>query len=784
MTAKKIGYLLCSILFLTFMFIYGCGDDSRGYWIEQAGDKSINLAGGDGTVGYGGYGGWIDEIYSYFDVIFSKTGSVDTGFAIPDYKAPINLGARGIIGDEDYVLQVYQNGDPKPPEGDTYLILGYSNVFISDGVGNIDTANLDPIATGAQINAGVTVTVGLNMAWYGNSGQETCWISFPNDVVINGTIKTKDLTTGNLGGATIDFRLGATATARDKGILYIDANRIFMGTTGKIDTKGDDATVDGDRGGCGGAVWLYADYGGVFFNGGSIDARGGNGLGTGWGGDGATYDNWNPDGIYIWSDSVIINKAAMDASGGNGSDGGYAGYVEFYCYSHIYNTAALTSNGGAGAAGYGGDAEDDGGIYIYSYYASVFNSGALTSNGGSGATDAGDGGEIYIYGAYSGYAGNIVNSGALTANGGAATGGYGGYGGYIDLETYGGDVKTSGAITANGGNSTEGYGGYGGYLYFGSWEGEDYGEGNDVVPGDILVTGNISLKGGTGAYGGHGGRMQAYNDYSYYDHTKRATIEFLGYGATPGVNLNGGNGVTEGGWGGWFYIETYNSWAPKEPTGFITNDVSIVAKGGAATASGWGGDGGWVEFVTDGDMYIGTTKLVNSGSIDVSGGNSVDLGGWGGGVYLYGFDLCQNSGAITANGGDATGAGGVGGSGAYWEIGLASSYDVSNTGTLTAKGGSGTGAAGSGGQGAYDYIWLYAGNLVKNSGSIYGQGGNATEGGDNGSGGYVDLFSQKGPTSNTATIINVAKGTGGTGGSNGIIYLDWVDVTPSDGTLP
>lgn len=55
--------------------------------------------------------------------------------------------------------------------------------------------------------------------------------------------------------------------------------------------------------------------------------------------------------------------------------------------------------------------------------------------------------------------------------------------------------------------------------------------------------------------------------------------------------------------------------------------------------------------------------------------------------------------------------------------------------------------------------------------------------------GIVDLFSKKAVTVNTAALISVVKGGGGSGigppaPTNGHIYIDWVDVTPIDGTLP
>jgi hypothetical protein len=74
---------------------------------------------------------------------------------------------------------------------------------------------------------------------------------------------------------------------------------------------------------------------------------------------------------------------------------------------------------------------------------------------------------------------------------------------------------------------------------------------------------------------------------------------------------------------------------------------------------------------------------------------------------------------------------------------------------------------------------------VRNSGSILSNGGASTSE-KSGNGGKVDLFSESKPTQNTAALISVAKGAVKTGipGSNGEIWIDWVDVTPLDGTRP
>jgi len=772
------------LLFLLSFIVYGCGGDGGGGVTQTApvATCTINLSGGAGVDGVGGNGGNIDALKGYFDIKISQSGTVDTSFTVPTYPTPIDLGTEPLIVATNTTINVI------PPEGDDpaaktpYMVSGDKNLYISDDDGMIAD---EPPVTGIQVNAGVTLIPGLNMNTDGNTGQDMAQINLANDFYLLGTIKTKDLTTGTVGGGVVDTRHGETATIHDKGSLSINAYRIVMATTGKIDISGDDATgAEPGRGGDGGSLSLSAKNGGVFLNGGSIDTTGGNGLGTNIGGFGA--------GIYISSDSVLINRAPIDSSGGNGTTGGESGYIEFDASQSIYNTAMLRSNGGVGSAGAGGAASTNGGIYMYSSSASIYNSAELITNGGNGTTGGGNGGCIDIYGAEDTFAGNITNSGNISANGGyTTTNGNGGDGGTIYFVPYGGSMKTSGAITANGGTcpGASSVGGSGGSLEISSYKGKDYKYTEEIAPGPIQVTGNISLKGGGGSHGGSGGHIKAENHYSSDDFRPTGTIEFIGYNGSPIINLNGGDGTKGGGNGGGFfaYTEDANFGGMDQPTGSIFNDVSIVAKGGAATVSGNGGHGGHVEMEAEGNAYATSTKLINSGSLDASGGNGVDNGGSSGGIYFYGHDLAQNTGAITANGGNASATTGTGGRGADDNIEIISSYDVLNTGFITANGGTGTGTNASGGDS--HFVSIYAGNKVTNSGNIYGNGGNAMGTGTNGDGGIVDLFSEKAVTVNTAALISVVKGSGGNGigppdPMNGHIYIDWVDVTPIDGTLP
>ncbi len=90
-----------------------------------------------------------------------------------------------------------------PTEGDDpaaktpYMVSGDKNLYISDDDGMIAD---EPPVTGIQVNAGVILILGLNM----NTGQDMAQINLANDSHMLGTIKTKDLTTGTVGGGVVD----------------------------------------------------------------------------------------------------------------------------------------------------------------------------------------------------------------------------------------------------------------------------------------------------------------------------------------------------------------------------------------------------------------------------------------------------------------------------------------------------------------------------------------------------------------------------------------------------
>ena len=136
-------------------------------------------------------------------------------------------------------------------------------------------------------------------------------------------------------------------------------------------------------------------------------------------------------------------------------------------------------------------------------------------------------------------------------------------------------------------------------------------------------------------------------------------VEFVGYSS---ISMNGGNGVN-GANAGSFQIYTEDAWTGDDyiavPVGSIINKVPVSAKGGAGALTGghYGGQGGFIDFEAEGEFSIGTTEVINSGTIDVSGGVG-DYAGDAGGVYFYGHDKVTNSATITAVGGAGTTMGG------------------------------------------------------------------------------------------------------------------------------
>ena len=478
--------------------------------------------------------------------------------------------------------------------------------------------------------------------------------------------------------------------------------------------------------------------------------------------------------LYLYG-QVMINQGIVDSSAAS-TGGGSAGYAELDGQTHVYNTGTVKAKGGDNAADIGGDAGD---IYIYAYEGSIYSSGTLLGTGGNGATGGGWGSYVDIEAANDGYMGRLVVGGTITADGGnATTGGNGGHGYGLYFYNYGsGDIWMNAAISAKGGNGAGAgsIGGNGAYMEV-YWDyGSDFGYGEVGTAGTIKLGSAIDLAGGTGAAdGGSGGDIGIYaNTYNDITYPTSPTVELLGYAS---ISLNGGNGTTGGSSDSFSiytdYALTGDDYLPV-PVGAIVNEVPVSAKGGdgALTGGNYGGSGGYIDFEAEGNFYIGTTVLTNSGAIDVSGGAG-DNGGDSGGINFYGHDKLTNTATLTALGGKGVTVGGAGASGS---VNLYATQDLANSGAIVATGGAATTTGGYSG-----YVGLYAGGKVTNSGYILANGGAATTTG--GAGGVVDILSESAATANIASL-NVSGGAATTKGVVGYIYMDYADVTPASGII-
>jgi hypothetical protein len=765
---------------LAAALLTACSSDNGGGGVSggAAGTGVISMKGGAGDTG-GNVGTWQMQTYQVKGVRISSAGSADTSFSVPGYNPPFEGGDNLYTAASSTTVVVLKSGDADPGAGVPYLVTGDTNLYIGDGSDTVPGAA--ERATGLKVNAGATLTLGLNYNTGSSAAEDMAYVTFTNDVDIAGNLKTADLTTAITAG-------GPDGTVRDMGALDLETDtQMFVRSTGSINTKGTDAAAaTNDNGGNGGYLYLYA--GNYFANNGTIDNSGGNGDGTGNGGNaGVSTWGWNYLQVSVNGGNdprriggVFINTGSMTANGGNGAAGGATSQVYLEANSNVFNTGPIASNAGTGSTGIGGDG--NWGIYIYSYYASIYNSGAISQKGGDGATGGGNGGYVYLYaGAWNN--GDLVNSGNITTTAGNCTGsGDGGGAQNIDMYAYGA-IRTSGNLTMNGGNGHgAGSGGYGGYLNIANWAGYDYGRSASLPVGDIQVSGNISLNGGNGGAtgaAGSGGDFYIYQNSS--DNAASDTgIMLLGYAS---ADLSGGNGIATGGNAGNMYIYTYNDYPAgwsAVPPGPITNEIAITGKGGSASgATGLGGSGLYMYWLTDGWEYGpgGVSILTNRGNIDASGG----AGGTGGGgnsnmIDWYGHDGVVNSGNITMKGGDS--AGGTGGDGADSGIWIYSSLDIVNSGTINTTGGSGdVGGNGSRWSGTPDpfgnWVALIAGGQARNTGSIICNGGAGAT--TNGNGGGIELYSEKEGSVFGSTSIAAGAGAGAAG-TAGQVWVDGMQV--------
>jgi len=243
---------------------------------------------------------------------------------------------------------------------------------------------------------------------------------------------------------------------------------------------------------------------------GIVDLSGGDGSGTGDGGNGASFDCTVDTGNTLFSPDEIAGRVEVSAQiilgGGNGVNGGSGGGLSL-------GIATGTNNGGSP------------GLHIVRYIAA-----SVDSSGGEGAT-GGPAGGIDVTTDYTDdsagvqYAGGIDVSSPLVARGGRGTTANGGFGGSINLSTpldnlpiYARSI-VAGDLDSSGG-SGEVSGGIGGSIYI------------ECMLG-VTVPGSLSTNGGAGAAASNGGDA--------------GSLIVVGHGS---ATLLGGSATATGGTGG------------------------------------------------------------------------------------------------------------------------------------------------------------------------------------------------------------------------------------------
>lgn len=596
------------------------------------GDYTMNLTGGFGEGGNGGNGG---DFYANLDYgslgghlkVYS-TGTVDASFTAPPPAA--HLGAMPLDVTADLEISYFALGDPTVPALDeVFLREGDTTVYRRSATG-------DEVITGISTNAGVTLTLPLDM-----NGGTQARIDLENDVRNAGTITVVKLGDG-ISAGDLRLRVGN-----------------FVGAAGSsIDLAGDDVPLlpAGD----GGDLALYADH------------------------DWSAYQSLGS----------VFNAGTIDTSGGDGQTGGRAGSVDFDANLQVINTGSIDASGGGAVLGDGGDGGD---FEIDTDYGRIWNSGAIMTDGGDGHDNGGDAGSIYMY---LGYQGEVRNTGSLSAAGGPShadcpTGCVGGDGNYVEFYVDGGEIYNNASVDTSGGDSPRGSGGDG--DSFNLYTYDEYGWYNGDVPGgSIYTTGAIDLSGSDGLDGGNAGDIDLEIDADGVPDNQEGI--FYGYGVVD--LTGGAGTLTGGSGGDFSMENEYSYNGDVDgPSGGCVNYAELRLVGGEGLI-GVGGPGGDLTMETEDSCLPaeGGAWVVNHGDVDTSGGFGATDGGSAGEIWMYGFHGVENHAALTAMGGDTTGAGGAGGSADSISI-FSDLGPVDVMGDVRADGGVGSADDGHGGDG-------------------------------------------------------------------------------------
>ena len=619
---KRIFRVLPSFLLL-ILFAAGCGSSDSASRRNMPGGGgntagfAIDIGGGDGTVGEGGYGDqetgiWLDN-YGPLGIRIYRTGTADASFTLDIPAVTPDFGVEPLTVTTDMTIPVY---DADPVDNNVY----YFRTDDSSLYHKIDDSTINYV-TGIQVGPGATLTLPINSDLDYSGYYDTAALYLENDLEVLGTLRT---------AAFEDDVTQESGDPKDRGGLSLETyGGVFIRSAGVVSTAGDNATTG--RGGHGGAIEFdsYADgapNGGIIVNEGLIDASGGRTTDLDAEGGGSAAFSGYGNGLNLYADAGFVNTGTIRADGGAGGTGGQAGGWNgnsFYVGGPgtLQNTGPISMSGGTGTNGAGGPG---GQLDMEAGDSFLHNSGAITTRGGNGTQYGERGGTVSMYVSY---IGDLLNSGAIDASGGDSTGtddslaANGGQGASIYLYAYGGNLISSGYIEAGGGdvaNANGGsYGGSGGYVDIESYM--DY-WGGGTPAGALEISGNIFARGGAGPNGGYGGAV-----YIYYDDSNGAGgIVLRGYSNL--VN-DGGPGVTTGGDGGGIYLEDYYS-GGVTGSGALLTEADISANGGDATDSG--GYGGYVELYTNVPPSQYRAVTVDGGTGTTPGGTgtiNIDGGG-------------------------------------------------------------------------------------------------------------------------------------------------------------
>ena len=169
------------LILLALLLVNGCTEENDNYFpyavaVPAAGEEGggdsgdteedppvpgtavIELRGGDSATGNGGNAVQF-YVISYADVTFSRFGSVDAAFDLPDYAVQADLGENSHIVSGNVTVSLYAPGESAPAAGLLYMITGNQNLYLSDGTGNVGD---HPAVTGLQVAAGAELTLPLS----------------------------------------------------------------------------------------------------------------------------------------------------------------------------------------------------------------------------------------------------------------------------------------------------------------------------------------------------------------------------------------------------------------------------------------------------------------------------------------------------------------------------------------------------------------------------------------------------------------------------------------------